>query len=124
MICAHKFDVNDDVMYNGERATVAGLYVIGGDIKYIVEIGGVVLPASIAENELIGLDVNNNVLRFIKETYSFLQRHEEVKGFSISLGPTGILSVDITTNVQGNFDFYIDEFDYDLATEYINRFLD
>lgn len=119
-----KFDVGDDVFYNGERATIIGLYVLDGKAKYLITNDEANTVAFATEDELLGLDLNNDVLRFIKETYSFLQHHEDVKGFSLSLGPTGVLSVDITTNVQGNFDFDLDKFDYAMATEYINRFLD
>ena len=119
-----KFDVGDDVFYNGERATIIGLYVLDGKAKYLITNDETNTVAFATEDELLGLDLNNDVLRFIKETYSFLQHHEDVKGFSLSLGPTGVLSVDITTNVQGNFDFDLDKFDYAMATEYINRFLD
>lgn len=119
-----KFDVGDDVFYNGERATIIGLYVLNGKAKYLVTVEDTDHAVFAAEDELLGLDLDNDVLRFIKETYSFLQHHEDVKGFSLSLGPTGVLSVDITTNVQGNFDFDLDKFDYAMATEYINRFLD
>lgn len=118
-----KFDVGDDVFYDGERATIIGLYVLNGKAKYLIAVD-TDHAVFAAEDELLGLDLDNDVLRFIKETYSFLQHHEDVKGFSLSLGPTGVLSVDITTNVQGNFDFDLDKFDYAMATEYINRFLD
>ena len=120
----HKFDVGDDAFYNGERVTIIGLYVLNGKAKYLVAVEDTDHAVFAAEYELLGLDLDNDVLRFIKETYSFLQHHEDVKGFSLSLGPTGVLSVDITTNVQGNFDFDLDKFDYAMATEYINRFLD
>lgn len=120
----YKFDVGDDVFYKGKRATIIGIYVFDGNVRYFLDVGEFLPAACVPEHELLGLDLNSDVLRFIKETYSFLQHHEEVKGFSISLGPTGVLSVDITTNVQGNFDFDLDKFDYAMATEYINRFLD
>lgn len=119
-----KFDVGDDVFYRGERATIIDLYVLNGKLKYLITVEDTDHAVFATEDELLGLDLDNDVLRFIKETYSFLQHHEDVKGFSLSLGPTGVLSVDITTNVQGNFDFDLDKFDYAMATEYINRFLD
>lgn len=123
MSYGHKFDVNDDVLYQGKKATVVGLFVINDTAKYFLDVDGNVLQGSVEECELTSLDVNSDVLRFVKETYSFLRRHEDVKGFYISLGSTGVLSVDITTNVTGNFDFDIDSFNYKAATKYINDFV-